>query len=100
MQVDADLKRVKHFLWHGDTFRALALLDSPGRRLRGTLRPGARPQAMGVLDQGERVSQRHPAQRRAVPQYGERHRSGEPLSSASAESAVDQVISPRMVKKQ
>ncbi|MCT9010584.1 hypothetical protein [Streptomyces rhizosphaerihabitans] len=35
-----------------------------------------------------------------IPNYGERHRCGEPVSSATAESAVDQVISKRMVKKQ
>ena len=35
-----------------------------------------------------------------IPNYGERHRCGEAISSAAAESAVNQVISRRMVKKQ
>ena len=35
-----------------------------------------------------------------IPNYGERHRCGEAISSAMAESAVNQVISKRMVKKQ
>ena len=34
------------------------------------------------------------------PNYGERYRGGEPISTAFAESAVNQVISNRMVKKQ
>jgi hypothetical protein len=32
--------------------------------------------------------------------YGERHRCGEAISSSIAESAVNQIISTRMVKKQ
>jgi hypothetical protein len=35
-----------------------------------------------------------------IPNYGERHRCGEPISTATAEGAVNQVISRRMVKKQ
>jgi len=35
-----------------------------------------------------------------IPNYGERWRSGEAISSAFVESAVNQVISKRMVKKQ
>jgi hypothetical protein len=34
------------------------------------------------------------------PNYGERHRCGEALSSAFVESTVNQVVSKRMVKKQ
>ena len=36
----------------------------------------------------------------AIPNYGERYRAGEPIASSPAESAVNQVISKRMVKKQ
>ena len=35
-----------------------------------------------------------------IPNYGERYRAGEPISSSFAESAVNQVMSKRMVKKQ
>jgi len=38
--------------------------------------------------------------RTAIPNYGERYRNGEAISSAIAESAVNQVVSKRMVKKQ
>jgi predicted AAA+ superfamily ATPase len=37
---------------------------------------------------------------REIPNYGERHRNGEAISSATAEATVDHVISRRMVKKQ
>jgi hypothetical protein len=35
-----------------------------------------------------------------IPNYGERRRAGETISTAFTESAVNQVISKRMVKKQ
>jgi hypothetical protein len=35
-----------------------------------------------------------------IPDYGERYRAGEVISTAFTESAVNQVISKRMVKKQ
>ena len=64
-----------------------------------------RQQRRGPADQtaqgGTRVRQlpRAPTPRR-IPNYGERHRAGETISTAFAESAVNQVISKRMVKKQ
>src|SRR5207302_1389314 len=36
----------------------------------------------------------------SIPNYGERYRSGEAISSAFVESTVNQVVSKRMVKKQ
>jgi hypothetical protein len=49
-QGDRDLERVKHFLWHGNTFRALQILGRPSRRLRDHLRrPGRRRQAACLL---------------------------------------------------
>ena len=36
----------------------------------------------------------------SIPNYGERHRAGEAISTAFVESTVNQVISKRMVKKQ
>jgi len=35
-----------------------------------------------------------------LPSYAERQRAGEPIPSAAAESAVNQIIAKRMVKKQ
>ena len=36
----------------------------------------------------------------AIPNYGDRHRNAEAISSAFVESTVNQVVSKRMVKKQ
>ncbi len=35
-----------------------------------------------------------------IPNYGERHRYGETISTAFADSTINQVVSKRMVKKQ
>ncbi|MDE9567330.1 ISKra4 family transposase, partial [Xenorhabdus bovienii] len=35
-----------------------------------------------------------------IPNYGERHRYGEPISTAFVESTVNEVIAKRMAKKQ
>jgi hypothetical protein len=35
-----------------------------------------------------------------IPNYGHRYRNAEPISTAMAESAVNQIISQRFVKKQ
>jgi hypothetical protein len=37
---------------------------------------------------------------RSIPSYAERHRTGEPISSATAEPTVNSVIAKRIVKKQ
>ena len=36
----------------------------------------------------------------SIPNYGERHRAGEAISSAFVESTINQMVSKRMVKKQ
>jgi hypothetical protein len=36
----------------------------------------------------------------SLPNYGDRYRNGEPISSSLAESSVNQIISKRFVKKQ
>ncbi len=40
------------------------------------------------------------ASRAFIPNNGDRHRHGEPISTAFAESTINQVVSKRMVKKQ
>jgi hypothetical protein len=41
-----------------------------------------------------------PPRRCADPNYGERYRNGEKIASGFVESAINQVVSKRMVKKQ
>ena len=85
------------FLWHGNVFRALQLigdleidLDVDGAG------PGRRKLVKTLGELGGYIG----ANAGSIPNYGERHRSGEAISNAFVESAVNQVVSKRMVKKQ
>lgn len=96
--VDATLDRVKNFLWHGNTYQANELLDMLAGDFECLAEPGERHAAFaGRLAEFTGYIK---ANTNAICNYGERHRSGEHVSSSIAESAVNQIISRRMVKKQ
>ncbi|MEV8038659.1 hypothetical protein [Streptomyces sp. NPDC086182] len=99
-RVDAELERIKHFLWHGNTFRALDLLDDlvEDVEILCTEDPSDTQEASSTR-LGEFCGYIH-GNADQIPDHCERHRCGEPVSSVTAESAVNQVISKRMVKKQ
>ena len=89
---------MKWFLWHGNVFRALTAVDGligdleilqPDEREPGKLLAAVREFDSYLRANAERI-----------PNYGERHRAGEAISTAFTESTVNQVISKRMVKKQ
>jgi hypothetical protein len=96
-EVHEDLVRLKWFLWHGNVFRALQTVDGIIMDLE-TLNPSDEPSklltAMREFDTYIRANAGR------IPNYGERRRAGEAISTAFTESAVNQVISKRMVKKQ
>jgi len=90
---------LKWFLWHGNAFRALQTIEDLQCQLdegdEETIFEQARlAKTVGEFDTYIRAN----ADR--IPNYGERHRAGETISSSFVESAVNQVISKRMVKKQ
>mgnify|MGYP001308323290 CR=1 FL=1 len=94
------LESAKWYLWHGNVFRALQVLESLDFELdifsddsRGS--KGYKLwQAVDECYQYIKVN--HPF----IPNYGERYRYGETISTAFAESTVNECISKRMVKKQ
>ncbi len=92
------LDKIKHFLWHGNTFQAL-------QRLEGLLMDLGFPEipseltrkvakAAGEFEAYIRNNEEF------IPNFGERRRNGERISTAFVESTVNQVVSKRMVKKQ
>ena len=96
-QVAKDLERLKWLLWHGNTFRADQVLswleddldsEDPGETQRKLAK---------YLNEFAGYIRANTAW---IPNYGERHRCGEAISSAFVESTVNQVVSKRMVKKQ
>ena len=97
-EIGTQLQRLKWFCWHGNVFRALqtvdGLLSGPG-----TAEPAPIEQAR-LLKAAREFDGYLRANAGRIPDYGERYRAGEAISTAFTESAVNQVISKRMVKKQ
>jgi hypothetical protein len=96
-EIGTHLQRLKWFCWHGNVFRALQTIDDILFDLDIT-EPGSEQarllQAVREFDSYIRANAGR------IPNYGERQRAGEAISTAFTESAVNQVISKRMVKKQ
>ncbi len=94
------LESIKWNLWHGNVFQALqhleflemdldaAALESDDERTRKLLK--------AVKELHTYVKNIRPF----IPNYGERFRHGERISTAFVESTVNQVVSKRMVKRQ
>jgi hypothetical protein len=96
--VDTELERIKNYLWHGNTYRAGELLDFLVDDFDCLVDPTDRHQALAAkLAEFTGYIRANAA---FICNYGERHRCGEAISSSIAESAVNQIISGRMVKKQ
>ena len=95
--VAEELERLKWFLWHGNVFRALQVVDDLEVDLdREDAGPAQRKLLKAVQEFGGYIR----ANGAWIPNYGDRYRHAEPIASAFVESAVNQVVSKRMVKKQ
>jgi hypothetical protein len=99
-EVLRQLERTKWFLWHGNVFQALQVLTSIHLDLemasweRDEVRIG---KLCKTVQEFYTFIDRN---RAFIPNYGERYRSGERISTGFVESTVNQVVSKRMVKKQ
>lgn len=93
---EKELERVKWFLWHSNVYKALQLLEWLELDIDEEAGPVARKLARTLheFDHYIRTNQS------SLPNYGDRYRNGEAISSAVAESSVNQIISKRFVKKQ
>jgi hypothetical protein len=98
VEVLEELARLKWLLWHGNVFRALQTVDDLQIDLDNTEQQSIEQQKLLklVTEFGGYIR----ANGAWIPNYGERYRSGEAISSAFVESTVNQVVSKRMVKKQ
>ncbi len=93
-----ELDRIKHFLWHGNTFQALQRLEDLLIDLEFPETPSELIQkAARAVSEFETYIRNN---EEFIPNFGERRRDGEKISTAFVESTVNQVISKRMVKKQ
>ena len=93
-----ELRRIKWFLWHGNTYRAREAIDDLLLDLEAL---DSRYPNLRKFRTAMREFQVYIASNEAsLINYGERYRSGERISSAFVEATVNAVISKRFAKKQ
>jgi len=97
-KLDGELERVKWYLWHGNVFRALQVIAHLQWQLEDLDEAvtASRKRTKALTEFHSYIT----ANERCIPNYGERHRYGEVISTAFVESTVKKVISKRMVKQQ
>jgi hypothetical protein len=91
-----ELERVKWFLWHSNVYKALQLLEWLELDIDTEASDEARKLARTLHEFDHYIR----SNQSSIPNYGDRYRNEEPISSALAESSVNQMISKRFVKKQ
>lgn len=92
-----ELERIKWFLWNGNVFQALNQLESVIFDLEIFEEDEKARKLYRAVDEFHTYISRN---RDLIPNYGERYRNGERISTGFVESTVNQVVSKRMVKKQ
>jgi hypothetical protein len=92
-----EVASAKWLLWHGNLPEALDRLGCVLNDLYMCGESEARTKGLKMTDELRGYLANRPG---TIVNYAERHRAGEPISSATAESAVNSVIAKRMVKKQ
>jgi hypothetical protein len=91
------LEHMKWNLWHGKVWRALQWIEDLEMDLEGENLNEKQHKLLKQLQEFKVYISRNSS---FIPNYGERYRYGETISTAFVESTVNQVISKRMVKKQ
>ncbi len=89
---------MKHLLWHGNTEEALQRLGD--LLLELSLIQARSAAAKKVADGLSEFETYIRNNRDFIPNFGERRRQGETISTAFVESTINQVVSRRFVKKQ
>ena len=98
VDIGKQFERVKWFLWHGNVAGALHTIEDIEDKLDLLSQDGeSRKKLLKAVREFRGYIE---ANQNFIPNYGDRYRHGEKISTAFAESAVNQVISKRMVKKQ
>ena len=94
----ADITGLKWNLWHGNVRRALEIVDDLSCEVASLPHASeSKPKLVRMLREFDGYID---ANRTFIPNYGDRWRNDEAISSAFAESAVNQIVSWRFVKKQ
>ena len=92
------IERIKHYLWHGNVFQALQHIEFLQMDVDCI---EDRTAKLEKLEQGVAEFLAYIQNNRAhIPNYGERYRHDETISTGFVESTVNQVVSKRFAKKQ
>ena len=92
------LESAKWFLWHGNVKKALELIDKCCWECDSPeVRYSNRKKLVRTLEEFDTYVRNNAAM---IPNYGEKWRHGESISTAFVESTINEVVAKRMVKKQ
>ena len=91
------LKRAKWYLWNGNAFLAIQTVSWLTDDIFVEAPSEKHKKLVGKLEEFEIYIRNNAG---LIPNYGERYRYGESISTAFVESTINQVVSKRMVKKQ
>ena len=94
------LESVKWYLWHGNAFQALQKLEYLEMDLEGASYSSKNENIRKLLKGVEELHTYVERNQNFLPNYGERYRNGERIASGFVESAVNQIVSKRMIKHQ
>ena len=96
-EVAKQLDSITHHLWNGNITQALRLIDSLQRILReDTMSLERQKLFKAVREFGAYIATNQPF----IPDYGDRYRNDETITTSFVESAANQVVSKRFVKAQ
>jgi len=99
-EMEEQLESIKWYLWHGNAFQALNKLESLEMDLEAAACESKDDNTRKLLKGVEELHTYVERNQAFIPNYGERYRNGERIASGFVESAVNQVVSKRMVKQQ
>jgi len=95
--VEKQLESLEHHLWNGNVGPAQTVMDVLKLQLEGeSISPERKKLLKAVQDFAGYIV----ANADFIPDYGDRYRNEETITTSFLESAVNQVVSKRMVKKQ
>jgi len=97
-RIEKNLVRLNWYLWHGNVYQALKRVEC----LKWDLEDWEEDDeaAAKLLRTVREFGHYIEVNQNAIPNYGDRYRHGEAISTSFTESAVNQVVSKRMVKLQ
>jgi hypothetical protein len=94
------LESIKWYLWHGNTYEALQHLDTLEMDLDAAVEENKDATTRKLLRALEEFHTYIANNQAFIPNYGERYRQGDRISTGFVESAVNYVVAKRFTKRQ